>query len=70
MADSIISEAVPRKNRLLVCPECGAMLGCDRDAYTSERGFIYRQRKCRGCGRIFHTKQEPEEVTGVEVPLM
>ena len=70
MGNSIVSEVVPRKNRLLVCPECGGMLSGDRDAYTSNRGFIYRERKCRNCGYIFHTRQAPEEITGVEAPLM
>ena len=70
MGNPVVSEAVPRKNRLLVCPECGGKLSNDRNAYTSDGGFIYRERRCRNCGYTFHTKQEPEEVTGVEAPLM
>lgn len=55
-----------QRNRVTECPECGGKLGFDRDAYTSDSRFIYRARPCSACGAIIHTKQSPEEVTGVE----
>ena len=48
------------------CPECGGFLKAGKDPVDSERGFRYRQRQCLGCGATFHTKQGPEEITGVE----
>ena len=63
--EPIISEAVPRKNRLLVCPECGGKLSCDRDMYTTEQGVAFRERTCGVCGAIIYSRQEPEEITGI-----
>ena len=53
-------------NRMRWCPVCQERLSFDRDAVTSENGFIYRNRRCPACGASVHTKQPPEEVTGVE----
>lgn len=62
---SFVSGIVPRKNRLYICPLCGEKLSSDKNSITSERGFIYRNRVCQHCALTFHTKQDPEEITGV-----
>ena len=54
-----------RKNRLVRCPLCGRRLGHDKNAVTSENGWVYRSRQCSGCLAVLHTKQPPEEITGV-----
>lgn len=61
-----MKEKEPR-NRITECPECGGKLDSDRDAVTSETRFIYRSRRCLSCGAIVHTKQSPEEVSGIEL---
>ena len=53
------------RNRLCICPECGGKLGFDRNAVTSDSGFIYRTRLCRICGTVVHTKQAPENVCSI-----
>lgn len=55
-----------QRNRVVICPECGGKLGRDRNAVTSANRFIYRSRACMVCGAVVHTKQPPEEITGVE----
>ena len=37
---------VGMKNRLLLCPECGAKLTSDKNALTTNEGNIYRERVC------------------------
>lgn len=69
MGNTVVSEVVPRKNRLLVCPECGGTFANDKDAFTSEQGFIYRERQCLNCLTTFYTKQGPEEITSVIKPV-
>lgn len=62
--EPIISEAVPRKNRIITCPSCtkGSFLN-DKNAKTSPKRFIYRDRICLKCRTRFYTKQGPEEIT-------
>lgn len=59
-------KGVPRRNRVTACPNCGGKLRAGKNAYASDAGFIYRARVCRACGAATHTKQAPEEITGVE----
>lgn len=63
MADSIISEAVPQTNRILICPDCQVPFLNDKNARTSPSRFVYRDRVCPTCRQILHTKQGPEEIT-------
>ncbi len=53
-------------NRVIVCPECGGSLRKHKNPCISDNGFAYRTRKCSVCGVVVHTKQPPEEITGVE----
>ena len=54
-------------NRVTTCPECGGKLNPDKKADTNLwSGVIYRRRFCPDCHVRIHTKQGPEEITGVE----
>ena len=58
-----------KANRVTRCPRCGGKLGPDKKADTNPySGVIYRNRLCPGCGGRVHTKQPPEEITGLEPP--
>lgn len=67
--DGLVSQeiggVVGVKNRLLVCPECGAKLTSDKNALTTNEGNIYRARICSSCQAVYYTRQEPERVTHV-----
>ena len=63
-----MSKAAKPRNRVTRCPACQGKLGFDRDAVTLDNRFIYRSRPCMACGAVIHTKQPPEEITGVELP--
>ena len=55
-----------KMNRVGVCPKCGGKLGADRKADVNPySGVIYRSRLCENCGSVIHTKQQPEEITGI-----
>lgn len=58
---------VGMKNRLLLCPECGAKLTSDKNALTTNEGNIYRERVCSCCEAVYFTRQEPERVTHVKM---
>ena len=55
-----MAKCMIKRNRLLVCPECGGKLAFDRSAVTSENGYIYRARRCLACAGVVRTRQAPE----------
>ena len=60
-------DKVPHKVKVCQVPGCGGVLAsgkkpCDE----SVRGFRYREKVCAECGAVHHTKQGPEEFTGLE----
>lgn len=62
------TDVVPRRNRLLVCPECKKKaLGADKNIHTYPSGLALRERTCGNCGAIINTKQLPEEITGIKL---
>ena len=62
-----MKEREPVAHRITTCPNCGGRLKAGKNPYTSAQGFLYRVRKCGKCGKEVHTKQGPEEVTGLLV---
>lgn len=54
------------KNKITTCRDCGGKLTSDKNKEEGCSGFAYRSRVCLVCGTVWHTKQPPEEITGVE----
>ena len=62
-----LAAKVPHKVTVCQVPGGGGVLAsgkkpCDE----SVRGFRYREKVCKKCGAVHHTKQGPEELTGLE----